>query len=64
MNGHTIVQEPAAEVAYHHVELLAHAVILAEDLPCESYLDTGNRAALTGRTAPPAGACAHKHILI
>jgi hypothetical protein len=32
-------------LTYHHVELAAHDVILAEGLPCESYLDTGNRAA-------------------
>jgi hypothetical protein len=32
-------------VTYYHVELAAHDVILAEGLLCESYLDTGNRAA-------------------
>jgi hypothetical protein len=32
-------------VTYWHVELPAHAVILAEGLPAESYLDTGNRQA-------------------
>jgi hypothetical protein len=32
-------------VTYFHVELSRHAVLLAEGLPCESYLDTGNRAA-------------------
>src|SRR6185436_15037675 len=30
---------------YFHVELERHDVLLAEGLPCESYLDTGNRAA-------------------
>jgi hypothetical protein len=45
VNGSTIVQEPVDEVTYYHVELAAHDVILAEGLPCESYLDTGNRAA-------------------
>ncbi len=44
INGSTIVQEPVAEVTYYHVELATHDVILAEGLPCESYLDTGNRA--------------------
>jgi hypothetical protein len=29
---------------YYHVELPRHDVILAEGLPCESWLDTGNRA--------------------
>ena len=28
----------------YHVELATHDVLLAEGLPCESYLDTGNRA--------------------
>ena len=45
VNDATIVQEPADEVTYWHVELAAHDVILAEGLPCESYLDTGNRSA-------------------
>jgi hypothetical protein len=30
---------------YWHVEPARHDVILAEDLPCESYLDSGNRCA-------------------
>jgi hypothetical protein len=45
INGCTIVQEPVNDVTYCHVELSSHDVILAEGLPCESYLDTGNRAA-------------------
>ena len=45
INGRTVVQEFAAEVSYYHVELPEHSVILAEGLPCESYLETGNRAA-------------------
>ena len=45
INGCTVVQEWVAEVTYYHVELATHDVILAEGLPCESYLDTGNRAA-------------------
>ncbi len=44
INGTTIVQEPVDEVTYYHVELDRHDVLLAEDLPAESYLDTGNRA--------------------
>ena len=47
INGSTIVQEPVDEVTYYHVELAAHDVILAEGLPCESYLNTGNRVAFT-----------------
>ena len=30
-------------MAYHHVELPRHDVILAEGLPVESYLDIGDR---------------------
>lgn len=44
LNGATIVQEPAGTVTYFHVELEAHDVLLAEGLPVESYLDTGNRS--------------------
>ncbi len=45
LNGATIRQEDVAAITYWHVELPAHAVLLAEGLPAESYLDTGNRAA-------------------
>jgi autotransporter-associated beta strand protein len=38
-----IVQIPLNTVEYWHVELADHDVLLAEGLPCESYLDTGNR---------------------
>jgi hypothetical protein len=45
INDMTIVQERAARrVHYFHIELPSHAVLLAEGLPVESYLDTGNRA--------------------
>lgn len=45
VNGMTIVQDlEVAAVTYYHVELDRHAVLLAEGLPAESYLDTGNRA--------------------
>ncbi len=43
LNGTTIARVPTDHVSYHHVELAAHAVILAEGLPVESYLDTGDR---------------------
>jgi hypothetical protein len=45
LNDATIVQERRDAITYWHVELDAHAVLLAEGLPCESYLDTGNRSA-------------------
>ncbi|MBV9734931.1 MAG: Hint domain-containing protein [Acidisphaera sp.] len=44
LNGTTIVREAVDDVRYFHVELPAHDVLLAEGLPVESYLDTGNRA--------------------
>ena len=45
VNGMTITQEMGTRsVAYFHVELARHAILLAEGLPAESYLDTGNRA--------------------
>jgi hypothetical protein len=52
VNGSTVVQEPVDEVTYYHVELAEHDVILAEGLPCESYLDTGNRAAFANGELP------------
>ena len=45
INGATIDQIEVDEVTYYHIELLRHDVVMAEGLPCESYLDTGNRAA-------------------
>ncbi len=45
LNGVTIAQEDIDAVVYWHVELERHAVVLAEGLPAESYLDTGNRHA-------------------
>ncbi len=44
INGSTITQEPVARVEYYHVELARHDLLLAEGLPTESYLDTGDRA--------------------
>jgi hypothetical protein len=45
VNGSTIHQENgSAAVEYFHVELDAHAILLAEGLPAESYLNTGNRS--------------------
>ncbi|MGA2950668.1 MAG: Hint domain-containing protein [Caulobacteraceae bacterium] len=44
INDATIVREAVGEVTYWHVELETHDVLLAEGLPCESYMDAGNRA--------------------
>ncbi len=44
VNGMTIVQDRAMPVVhYYHVELDNHDVLLAEGVPAESYLNTGNR---------------------
>ncbi len=45
VNGTTIVQEPADQIEYFHIELERHDLLLAEGLPAESYLDVGDRAA-------------------
>ena len=44
-NGKSIVQHERATVDYWHVELDEHDILIAEGLPAESYLDTGNRTA-------------------
>jgi len=44
VNGTSITQVKRDQIAYFHVELPRHAVILAEGLPVESYLDLGDRA--------------------
>jgi T5SS/PEP-CTERM-associated repeat protein len=43
INGTSITQMKRDRVTYHHVELPEHAVILAEGLTVESYLDTSGR---------------------
>lgn len=43
VNGATIAQEHRDHVTYFHAELAQHDILLAEGLPVESYLDTGNR---------------------
>ena len=45
VNNMTIGQECLTRhVHYYHVEMPRHSLLLAEGLPAESYLDTGNRA--------------------
>ena len=48
INGTTISQVKRRTVTYHHIELERHDVVLAEGLPAESYLDTGDRAKFAG----------------
>lgn len=45
VNGGSIVSErDGAPVKYYHLELERHGILLAENTPSESYLDTGNRS--------------------
>jgi hypothetical protein len=44
VDGGAIAQVAWARVAYHHLELASHDILLAEGLPVESYLDAGDRA--------------------
>ncbi|HET9019132.1 MAG TPA: Hint domain-containing protein, partial [Acetobacteraceae bacterium] len=48
LNGASVVQEFPDRITYLHVELDRHAVLLAEGLAAESFLDTGNRALFAG----------------
>ena len=53
VNGATIRQETDwTAVDYYHVELDQHAILLAEGLPAESYLDTGNSGFFANSGAP------------
>ena len=52
INGATIVQEPARARHLLARRTAAHDMLLAEGLPCESYLDTGNRAAFENGDGP------------
>ncbi|HEY4174646.1 MAG TPA: Hint domain-containing protein [Rhodopila sp.] len=53
INDTTIRQEKGLSAPeYFHVELNQHAILLAEGLPAESYLDTGNRGFFANADAP------------
>jgi autotransporter passenger strand-loop-strand repeat protein len=45
VDGGAIVQVRMDRMSYWHVELPGHDILLAEGMPAESYLDTGNRSA-------------------
>jgi hypothetical protein len=45
--GTSVAQVPVDEVTYYHLELRQHDVVLAEGMPAESYLDTGDRSNFT-----------------
>ncbi len=49
LNASTVTQDRDDHVTYWHVELEgSHDILLAENLPCESYLDCGNRGFFSG----------------
>jgi hypothetical protein len=52
INDATIIQQAVDSITYWHIELVTHALLLAEGLPAESYLDTGNRAAFADAPVP------------
>jgi hypothetical protein len=43
VNGVSIIEMPAQDISYFHIELDGHEVIFAENAPVESFLDTGCR---------------------
>jgi collagen type I/II/III/V/XI/XXIV/XXVII alpha len=43
VDHHGIEQVKVDQIIYYHIELARHDVLLAEGLPAESYLDTGDR---------------------
>ena len=53
VNDVSILRDSASQnVEYFHVELDIHAILLAEGLTAESYLDTGNRGFFANADAP------------
>ena len=44
VNGSTVAIWPCDEVTYWHVELDRHDLLIAENMPAESYLEFGNRS--------------------
>jgi hypothetical protein len=52
INGSTIAQVAGDSVTYHHVELAAHDVLLAQGLPAESYLDLKDGSNYANRPGP------------
>jgi hypothetical protein len=55
VNGTTVIRDRAARfVTYYHIELERHDVVLAEGLPAESYLESGNRQNFESEAGPVA----------
>ncbi len=52
VNGATVIQDfSARSVTYYHVETARHDIVLAEGVPVETYVDTGNRHMFEGGVA-------------
>ncbi len=53
VNGVTvIVEQNTRYVTYHHIETAKHDVVLAEGLPAETFLESGNRGNFESDAAP------------
>jgi len=53
VNGVTVlVDKNIRYVTYHHIELARHDIVLAEGLPAETYLESGNRRMFESDAAP------------
>ena len=52
LNGSTIVQVPMDRISYYHFELPRHAVVLAQGLPAESFLDLKDGSNYPNRPGP------------
>jgi hypothetical protein len=53
VNGVTVIVEHDTRfVTYHHIELASHDIVLAEGLPAETYLESGNRMMFESDAAP------------
>jgi hypothetical protein len=53
LNGATILRDDReSTITYLHIETEQHSVLLAENAPTESYLDTGNRGTFENGSAP------------
>jgi len=49
VNGATVIQDDTLRhVTYHHIELEQHGIVLAEGVPVETFLDSGNRRMFEG----------------
>jgi hypothetical protein len=53
VNGASVMRDDnCASVTYYHIELETHDILVAEGMPAESYLDTGNRGTFENGGVP------------